>query len=173
MSFWRVLVAIFILASLLYFFEKYLAPDEIKSQLPLAKLALLLPTSTTVDPVAAVREDAQKEFTEYTSRLLLEMPKIQDLKSIKGFSAHQMPQPLLKAAAQLGELKDMISQNSNLKQPAFEFYRNCAYQEDLALTVRALCFKNASELHLDLFNEDWRYSAESVSVDVIQLAEKL
>lgn len=192
MSFFRLILIVAVLVFGLYIFEKYLSPPELKDKLPLTKLIQLIPpptsadtqplpenqpaqtlsTSTTVSE-SDLGEAAVQEFQNYSQQLLKKLPKIKDLKGAKGFSVHQMPPVMMRAAADLGQVKELVSQNARLKRSAFDFYKNCAYDASLALTVRALCFKNANELHLELFREDWRYSAESVSTDVIQLAEKL
>lgn len=55
---------------------------------------------------------------------------------------HRPPPELTSAGAELGAIEDLLDKNPHLLREGLRFYRQCALQENILTSLRALCLHN-------------------------------
>jgi hypothetical protein len=111
-----------------------------------------------------VAEDKIKSFSERTSQMLRSLPQ---KRIFKQRNAHQTPPEVLQAAAQIAAVTDAWQADSELREPAFQFYYHCAAQAEGLPGIRAVCLQRARQLSIDL-NKDLELDVPKEVLDLVQ-----
>jgi hypothetical protein len=128
----------------------------------------------TIGTPTANAPEAKKQFQKLIEGVERNLPTQMDLQKMSPEEAHGPPLLIQKAALQIGEIAQAISENHELVPQGLQFYQNCAENANRPNSIRAACFTN----HEDLIKE-YALGAESLANDpqvsdhVKDLAKKL
>ena len=175
MTFSRVAFVIICLILIAYILEKKFLPEDVRNSIPLPPFNWSATTQVAPTTTLATNNSDQtlKEFKEFADQVFDRLPQKEELKNSKGSAVHQMPKPMMEAAAKLGQIRAMIEAQPQLKKEALIHYQSCAKKKELATSIRAVCFNDAKQLHVELFNSPWDYDKQMIGAEVITLAEKI
>jgi len=87
-------------------------------------------------------QPTEKEFVSKLQNISSALPTIAQLQKLTESQVHRTPSPLVAAAESLGEVEEAVEANPSLRPHAIEFYQQCAIKDELASTIRALCYHN-------------------------------
>lgn len=93
--------------------------------------------------------DAAEQIKQVIANLNAKMPAKSELQQLGEHAVHHMPVSLAELAEELGNVKQIITDNPNdthVVGEAIAFYRNCSAQNHWPSSVRALCLANLHEV---------------------------
>lgn len=69
-----------------------------------------------------------------------------DLQGLSASEVHETPDLILEAGSSLGELQEKAQKAPSRRQATLEFFSSCAQSEDIATTIRAVCWNKVITL---------------------------
>lgn len=130
-------------------------PAQVKPQIPDA-------------PAAGPAESpAHLDFRELARTTLSALPTRAQLQKLSDAEVHRTPVMLLRAGQSLGKVAEAIAADPELTPQGLKFYSDCALDEKVSGSVRALCYGNWKKLSRDGKNPP------AVPADIRALADKL
>lgn len=80
-----------------------------------------------------------KKFQNYLDQSKQLLPSQEELKDYSSHDVHMIPYPLSLAGEFFGHLKEILNERPDLNDQAQEYYLDCANENELVETIRALC----------------------------------
>lgn len=94
-----------------------------------------------------------EDFRKFLMETRNELPTRQDVKAYAAEDIHHANEALIKAGSKLGRIVATLEKDPSLIKEALYFYEDCALDQDILNSVRALCFSNLERWHKILGNE--------------------
>ncbi|MCR9205407.1 MAG: hypothetical protein NXH75_12565 [Halobacteriovoraceae bacterium] len=89
------------------------------------------------------------QFQDQRDELILQLPLVSDLQSLKKGEAHHITPGLLKTGKRLSLLKELVLKYPKVKalqEEADSFYETCADDRDFPISIRSLCLFSRLQL---------------------------
>ena len=97
----------------------------------------------SVEEKKALPEISEEELAvrSRAKELLKDLPK-KDILHKPDRDHHRPPPELTEAGAELGAIEDLLDKNPSLLREGLRFYKQCALQDEVLTSLRALCLHN-------------------------------
>jgi hypothetical protein len=126
--------------------------------------------ATSARSVGKVESSLERKLKDLYQDLPRRVASSGSSRELEVEAAHSTPTSLLRAAHQLGDLKQLIFERASLKPQALIFYRLCAKNSDIMTSVRAVCWQDALEIYQELGRDP---HADEISSEVRSLSQRL
>jgi hypothetical protein len=122
------------------------------------RVTIKITQSEAADPKAKSGVMTVQAFKQLADDALKSLPKQEPKKDLTEEEAHHITIKTLKETESLGDIAQAVADNPQLKKPAFDFYYQCASDEqnNLAWTVRSRCLSKLRVLSPQLGKEEQR-----------------
>jgi hypothetical protein len=101
-----------------------------------------------------------------------QLPTLEDLSALSEEEVHHTPKIIIEGAGTIAEAIEEADSNPSLRKDTLQFLKSCAEKEDVAVSIRALCWRETLRKI-----PEWKVfvsiSDAKVSEDVKDLAAKL
>lgn len=85
---------------------------------------------------------ARDEFRSHLANVQSSLPTRPDLQRLSSQEVHRTPKPIIDAGLKLSQIAQTLAQYPEWVPDAISFYRECSARDELASSIRALCFSN-------------------------------
>ena len=130
--------------------------------------AVSVPTTTQVSPTEEKPSAVKEELNDY----LKELPTMGELKNLSEEEVHHTPAMIKEGGAILGKIHAEAEKNPERREDTLNFFKECAEDEDVVTTLRAVCWNKVMTLV-----SEWQIflplSDANVSEEVKSLASQL
>jgi hypothetical protein len=89
-----------------------------------------------------IKSVAREDFRAHLVDVQKSLPTRSDLQRLSPKDVHRTPKPIVDAGLKLSQIAQTLAEYPEWAQDAIGFYRECSGRDELASSIRALCFSN-------------------------------
>ena len=129
---------------------------------------------TPKEPSQETSSIEKANFQKLVDEVKADLPNQKDLQRLSAEQVHYVPTIVQKAALRLGDIAQAIAENSRLTEEGFQFYQECAENNNLPNSIRATCVVNHENLLKSSGSSVSSLTSDSkIDPHVISLAKRL
>lgn len=124
------------------------------------------------DSIIAPSSSKQIQTTEQFDDYLKKLPTIDDLQNLTEEEVHYTPEIIKEGGEVIGKIHEEAQRNPDKRVGAMSFFRKCAEDEQLAISIRAVCLHKIYKL-IPEWEIPTPLSESNIPDEVLDLAMKL